>query len=246
MKSAYNIIRNMARKRNPTFASFASLVGIVILSVFVSMGYAHEGEIHETSEKSLLHWLNPTTLITLSAVAISACVMMMLSYGKTLDKTQKKIIFGTIVVASLVTTGYLIGSTVYVAVTSWSGGLVHWHADFEIWICGERVLLPEATGLTNRIGTSDVHHHNDYRIHLEGVMETREQASLGNFFDVIDVPFSNTQILHMNNGEYCPDGSKGSVKMFINGDLYDGNYRDYVIAPYSNVPPGDSIRIVFE
>jgi hypothetical protein len=33
--------------------------------------------------------------------------------------------------------------------------------------------------------------------------------------------------------------------MFINGKLHEGDYRGYVISPYSQVPPGDFIRIVF-
>ena len=39
---------------------------------------------------------------------------------------------------------------------------------------------------------------------------------------------------------------EGGMKMFVNEKLYESDYRDYVIAPYSDVPPGDSIKIVFE
>jgi len=228
------------------FASFVSILGIVLLSLLSSVTYAHEEEIHETVTESFFHQFNYTTVIALSIVTIVSCTIMLLTYKDSLIENQKRIIFGIIVLAAIVSTGYLVGNTVYMSLTSWSKGLVHWHADFEILICGQKVVLPEPTGIANRVGTEEIHHHGDYRIHLEGVMKEREDATLGNFFDAIDVHFSNEKILNMDNGDYCPDGKKGTVKMFVNNQLYTGDYRDYVIAPYSQVPPGDFIKIVFE
>ncbi len=236
----------MAKKRDLMFVSSARIIGIVLLSLFVSVGYAHEEEIHKTRAESVFHQFNTTTVIALTIVAILACTIMLLTYNEGLDENQKKIIFGIIVIAAVVSTGYLVGNTVYMSLTSWSKGLIHWHADFEIWICGEKIVLPDPTGIANRVGTAEVHHHGDYRIHLEGVVKEREDATLGHFFDAIGVAFSNEKILNIDNGNYCPDGKKGNVKMFVNGKLYEGNYRDYVIAPYSQVPPGDFIKIVFE
>lgn len=208
--------------------------------------FAHTGELHETASESLTHQFSSTTVLALTVVVILASTTMLLTYKDSLKESQKRIIFGIIVVSAVVSTGYLVGNTVYMSLTSWSKGLVHWHADFEIWICGQKVVLPEPTGLANRIGTEEIHHHGDYRIHLEGVMKEREDATLGNFFDAIDVPFSNEKILNVGNGDYCPDGKKGSVEMSVNDKLYTGNYRDYIISPYSQVPPGDFIKIVFE
>jgi len=228
-------------------ASFVRIsLGIILLSLLTSVAYAHEKKVHETITESLFHQFNTTTVTALSIVGILACTIMLLTYKDTLGENQKRIIFGIIVVLAIASTGYLVGNTVYMSLTSWSKGLVHSHADFEIWICGEKVVLPEPTGIANRVGTKDVHHHGDYRIHLEGIMKEREDATLGHFFDAIDVPFSNGKILNMDNGDYCPDGKKGSVKMSVNGKLYDKNYRDYVISPYSQVPPGDFIKIIFE
>lgn len=229
------------------FANSAEIfLGIFIFAFIIPFVYGHEGELHETAAENVFHQFNTTTVIVLSAVAILACTIMLLSYKDSLIESQKKIIFGIIVFTAIGSTGYLIGNTIYLNVVSWSNGLIHWHADFEIWLCGQKVVLPEPTGLTNRIGTATVHHHGDYRIHLEGVIKDREEATLGHFFDVINVPFSNERILNMENGDYCPDGRRGSVKMFINGELYEGDYSDYVIAPFVDVPPGDLIKIVFE
>ncbi len=229
------------------FANFVRIfIGVILLSLLGSVAYAHGEEVHETITEDFFHQFNATTVIALSIVAILSCTIMLLAYKDSLGDGQKRIIFGILVIAAIASTGYLVGDTVYMSLTSWSKGLVHWHADFEIWICGEKIVLPEPTGIANRIGTAEIHHHGDYRIHLEGIMKEREDATLGHFFDAIDVPFSNEKILNMDNGDYCPDGKKGSLKMLVNGNLYDKIYRDYVISPHSRVPPGDFIKIVFE
>ena len=235
----------MARKGSLLSVNFVKALYLVALLVSMPSAYAHEEEMHKTATEGFFHQFSATTVISLSVVAIIACVIMLLAYRNTLNANQKKLIFGIIALAAIATTGYLTGNTVYLTLTSWSNGIIHWHADFEIHICGEKFVLPNPTGIANRVGTETVHHHGDYRIHLEGVMKEREDAALGKFFDAINVTFSNERIMSMDNGDYCPDGKKGAVKMFVNGELYSGDYRDYVIAPYADVPPGDFIKIVF-
>jgi hypothetical protein len=228
------------------FANSARIVfGLIVLSLLAQVAFSHEGEVHKTTTENFFHQVDTTTVIALSIVVILACASVLLNYGNILSESYKKGVFITIAIFAVLSTGYLVGNTIYMAVTSWSVGLIHWHADFEIWICGREIVLPEPTGLTNRVGMADVHHHGDYRIHLEGVFREREDATLGVFFDAINVPFSNEKIMDFNNGDYCPDGGRGIVRMFVNDKLYSGDYRDYVISPYSQVPPGDSIRIVF-
>lgn len=80
----------------------------------------------------------------------------------------------------------LISSTVYLNVKSESGGPIHWHADFEVWACGNQLELRDPTGfLSNKIGTATLHEHDDQRIHLEGVaVEEKVDASLGKFMHV--------------------------------------------------------------
>lgn len=81
----------------------------------------------------------------------------------------------------------LIGSTVYLNVKSESGGPIHWHADIEYWTCGNQLELRNPTGfLSNKIGTSVLHEHDDQRIHLEGVAVDKSQdASIGKFMHVV-------------------------------------------------------------
>lgn len=164
-----------------------------------------------------------------------------------MNETSKKIVFyGIIIIVSIVTI-YLIVSTIYINITSYSRGLVHWHADLEIEICGEEVELEKATKfLSNKVGEEEVHHHGDMRIHVEGVVNNKEEATLGYFFDAINEDFTSTSILGYKNGYLCENTSlPGKVKMFIN-DIENFEFRDYEISHYTDVPPGDKIKIVFE
>ncbi len=226
------------------FMNRAVILAVILL--IVPGAVAHEEEPHLNFYQSLAHYLNVPEILLLSPLVIAGSIVAAVAYGNRLDESKKTIIFAIIVIVSILTTAFLVGQTIALSTTSWSKGLVHWHADFEIWTCGEKQTLPEPTGLWSRVGTGDLHHHGDYRMHVEGVIKEREDATLGKFFDTIDVPFGNDMLMGMMNGDMCPSGGQGTVKMYVNGDLYQGDYRDYVIAPYSNVPPGDYIKIVFE
>lgn len=82
---------------------------------------------------------------------------------------------------------FLAGATVYLNVKSDTGGPVHWHADFEIWACGNELELRDPFEfLSNKIGTATLHEHDDRRIHLEGVpVEVEVDATLGKFMYVV-------------------------------------------------------------
>ncbi|MBI2084869.1 MAG: hypothetical protein HYT70_04660 [Candidatus Aenigmarchaeota archaeon] len=222
---------------------------LLVLLLLPAAVLGHEEVAHEESNdriaEEIVHFLNVPKYWLLAPIAIiSACIAAII-YGETLSENKRIIIFSVIAISTVSATAFLVGQTIYMSMTSWSNGIVHWHADFELWICGEKQTLPDPAGLANRVGTQDVHHHGDYRIHIEGVIVDMEEATLGHFFDVIEVPFSNSQLMEKKNGDFCPDGNPGIVRMYVNGKDYIGDYRDYVIAPYSNVPPGDFIKIVF-
>jgi hypothetical protein len=102
-------------------------------------------------------------------------------------------IAATIILPSLL----LMGSTVYVNTISESKGPVHWHTDIEFWVCGQEIELRNPTGfLSNKIGTSTYHEHDDKRIHLEGVVIKKEyDASLEKFMDVTDGDITQTSLV---------------------------------------------------
>jgi hypothetical protein len=179
--------------------------------------------------------------------------------GKTPE--GKRILFGAITVSILTPTLILLITTVYLNVMSVSGGPVHWHADFEIWNCGQEISLKDPTGLSNKLGTSTLHEHNDKRIHLEGLVMDKTDASLGNFFHVIGGELSSSKLsvptnkgeLVLQNGANC-HGQEAELQAFVYKTDKNGYFsqqkliepQSYVISPETNVPPADCVIIEFD
>lgn len=92
-------------------------------------------------------------------------------------------LFVLIAATVLIPTVILFSSTVYLNVSSDSGGPIHWHTDVEFWACNSELELRDPSGfLSNKIGSPTFHEHNDKRMHLEGVVVDKEyDASLEKF-----------------------------------------------------------------
>lgn len=151
-------------------------------------------------------------------------------------------LFCGIAAVTTVTTLYLVIDTVAQNQSSVSGGPVHWHADYELFVCGraaagsdshvkgailahanEEVDLRDPGGISNRIGSSDFHEHGDNRIHVEGVVENLHDVNLQNFFrtvggeltmDTLRVP-TEEGMLETQNGQPCADGTRGALQVFL-------------------------------
>ena len=169
----------------------------------------------------------------------------------------KKILFLGIIIPIIFVSAYLIISTVYLNLSSETKGPVHWHADFEIWNCNEKVDIVDPEGVSNRVGTSVFHEHGDDRIHVEGVLVNKEDAALNHFFEVTGgqlyrdslVLKTNKGVLSIKNGQRC-NNAEAELQLFVyrivNPDGQEWKYEqikvddftDYVLSPYSNVPPG--------
>lgn len=191
-------------------------------------------------------------------------ILLLLSFVAYLIKKQneavKIILFSLIIGVVVLNTLYLAGATIYKNQRSLSQGPVHWHADIEVWNCGQEVNLKDPVGWSNKIGTPLVHEHNDKKIHVEGVIMDREQESLGHFFEVIGgklnarelvVP-TNDGELRLNHGDLC-NGQPGMVQVFLfktNGTEVTQtkllNPDQHTYAPYSAVPAGDCIIVEFD
>jgi len=152
------------------------------------------------------------TVVVVGSILVVLLVVIAASIAKSRKKKTQALklpLFVAIVVVVLGTTFTISGGTVYLNVKSATGGPVHWHADFEIWACGNEVELRDPTGfLSNKIGTATYHEHDDKRIHVEGVpTDLPYDYSLGKFFNVVGGGISrDTLVVPLNdNGKYFED-----------------------------------------
>lgn len=118
-------------------------------------------------------------------------------------------------------------------------GKDHWHATYQFIACGEK----QANAPTWEAG---VHTHGDGVIHIHPYTPSEEGsgARLVKWFeygggkldkDEIRLPGSRTTY---KNGDTCPDGTEGTVQVFVNGQKMD-NYTRYL------PKDGDRVRMVF-
>jgi hypothetical protein len=130
---------------------------------------------------------NSANVVMVSAVLLVFLVILAALLKDRLPRLKTPL-FIMIAFTMAASTLYISAATVYINVKSDSGGPVHWHADIEVWACGNELEIRNPTGfLSNKIGTATLHEHDDHRIHLEGVVVDDEvDASLGKFFHVID------------------------------------------------------------
>ncbi len=202
----------------------------------------------------------PSPLLVLLCAAIPTTLLILYAvFKKKLREQTKLFLFWSIVVLVSLSTLYLVAHTFYYNIFSETNGPVHWHADFEIWICGEQQTLPSSQFPSNKVGTPLLHHHNDYRMHIEGTVFSWGDVTVGSFFDAIDgtlgqtyigIPQEDGSMKYWQNGDYC--GKKqGMLHLYVQkGDAETWEEIEeipsYIISPYADVPPGDRLKLMFE
>ena len=234
---------------------------ILLLILFLNPVIAH------SEDKSKIDIKSASFYYTIIASIISFLAIIISIFYKHKKEKVKIVLFVTIALPIIIATLYLIGATIYLNIVSETKGPVHYHADFEIWNCNDQINLKVPTGFTNRIGTPIFHEHNDNRIHVEGVIVKKGGIDLSSFFEVVGgflsndllIMPTNSGIIEMKNNETC-NGKKAELQVFIykitnpstikkSGFLYKqeklGDFQDYIISPYQNIPPGDCIIIEF-
>lgn len=203
--------------------------------------------------------------LSLDATGIATAILVALLLLTAVSGKHPKLhtpVFLTMAVTIIVTSLFLVGSTVYLNTVSSSKGPVHWHADFEIWACGEQQELADPTGfLSNKVGTPTLHEHNDKRIHLEGVVVKKSDASLGKFFRVVDGELTRDSLTINTtkgaktyiSGQSCAN-DKSELQVFVYRTNADKSFSQqkvadpaaHIIKDTPNVPPGDCIIIEFD
>jgi len=201
------------------------------------------------------------TSLAVEMVMIASLVIIALVFASILVKEKtnmvKAVFFITIAIFVLVPTFYVAGSTIYLNVISETKGPVHWHADYEVWNCGEKVDLLDPSGLSNRIGNPVLHDHGDDRMHVEGVVVRKRDVDVYSFFNVIGgntdnglSVITNDGILTVKDGELC-NGKEAKLQIFAY-QIRDGNVlqfkvdEEYILTAESVIPPGDCIIIEFD
>ena len=205
------------------------------------------------------------SVIMVASILVTALVILAI-ISKLKLHNHKRMLFLFMIIPIVAATLYTAGTTIYLNQISITKGPVHWHADFEIWNCGEKIDFLDPRGLSNRIGTPVFHEHNDFRIHVEGVVVKEEDVALDNFFNVIGGVLTeeslgvsaNDEITLLHNGDLC-NGKPGKVQVFVYKVINPKeqgrwiytqekveDYTSYVLSPYSHVPPGDCIVVEFD
>jgi len=231
------------KKRILTFVLFFAL----ILS---SNAYAHGAE-PDFGDNPYPYPLTQMQAVGYGSLAFAILTVIIFFFSSKMSEMTKKLVFSLLVLIVAFVTIYLAITTVHTNISSATKGPVHWHADYEIWVCGKRLSLPEPHGMSNKQGTPLLHSHNDNRIHIEGALMQERQASLGAFFQATGGYLSDDEIkfptdeglVEVHNGDLC-NGQSAKLYVFVNGISINDSAR-HVVAPYGKVPPGDKVKFVF-
>ena len=230
------------------FVVFLFFIFSILFSLIV---YSHEEEQDFGLSNSDLSPLSQMKVVGYGSVAFGILIAIILIFNKKMSELIKKVVYILLVILISSVTIYIVLTTLHLNIISATKGPVHWHADFVILVCDKEIKLAEPKGFSNKQGTELLHAHNDNRIHVEGVLLDKNQASLGVFFhavggslssDGIKVP-TNDGIISAHEGDKCNE-QPAKLYVFVNGKLIDDT-SSYVISPYEKVPPGDRIKFVF-
>ena len=116
---------------------------LIILSV---IAYAH-GDVGEEIDEEEIDFDSNLKSNSINYILITSliAVISIIAITFTKDKTDKLkwLFFLAIIIPIVLTTVYMASSTIYLNLISETKGPVHWHADYEIWNCGEKIKLIE-------------------------------------------------------------------------------------------------------
>jgi hypothetical protein len=246
---------------------YITISSIFLIFILFPLTYAHMEETGALIEKDIGDYLKSTSLNYLIITSIIILVLVLLSiYGREKSESAKAFLFLGITIPTLLSTIYLAGSTVYINQISETQGPVHWHADYEVWNCNEKIDLVKPKGISNRVGSPLFHDHGDNRIHVEGVVIDKRKVDLHSFFETIggnletgimEIP-TDKKTLIINDGDSC-NGYQGKLQVFLYRiknpedvknwvfeQLKLESFEKYILSPHSNIPPGDCIILEFD
>lgn len=238
---------------------------VLFLAAGVS-GHTEEEETALTQNAQLAVWMKDQSYNVV--LIASAILVALVAYAITQKPKKEKVkmaLFVGIAATAILSTFFLATGTVLLNFVSATGGPVHWHTDFEVWSCGERLNLIDPTGFDNKIGSPEIHEHNDDRMHIEGKLLDLEHGTFHYFFEEVGGELDErgmaypTQdgIAFMPRNGMC-NGQPAELQGFLfrvdnPQDTKEWTYTqtkmeypfDVIMAPYPNIPPGDCVIIEF-
>lgn len=209
-----------------------------------------------------MNYPSTVTIMKLASVWVAIFTVLLLIFKRKfvdlgnnkkeiLGDGSKAIIFWIMAIPIILSTLYVSAMTVRENIISVTGGPVHWHADYEVWACGEKLDLVDPVFPRNKIGSPLFHEHNDDRIHIEGTVHEFDKVSLGAYFAVIKGELSQGVLTYptVNGVRSFRDGNQcgtetGKLNVYINGDRID-DYEYHLFYPDAYVPPGDCVIVEF-
>lgn len=99
-----------------------------------------------------------------------------------------------------------------------AGAVMHEHSNVQIFVHGERQVIPTDIGLLGSTHASIHTHETSGTVHLES--QTIRDFKLGEFFDVWGVRFTDSCM-----GAYCED-AENQIRVFIDGEAVTGSPRE--------------------
>jgi hypothetical protein len=202
--------------------------------------------------------IEPALLVKWTAIWIAILTVLVVVIDKSKWEKQGKYVFALFAIPILLSTFYMAGHTIYKNTLSETKGPVHWHADYDIYICGiqdeNRLDLIDPVGFKNKVGSPLFHEHDDHRIHVEGSVKSVEDVNVGAYFKIVGGEISdntltyndqNKGLVTYSNGELCDNGEPGELGVYVNGARIS-NVADYMYYPHASVPPGDCIIVLFD
>ncbi len=121
---------------------------------------------------------------------------------------------------------------------SYTDGPVHWHADFNVFLCGNRVDFSSLGSAGSMAGPMLLHTHGDHKIHIEGLVSRAGDIAVGNFFRGIGHRFSSSGFDdYTNENDKC--GGDNKIVMLVNGEE-NPEFENYVLKD------GDVIEVRYE
>lgn len=108
----------------------------------------------------------------------------------------------------------------------------HIHAYVPIYVCGKEIKQYIEVGPLNEPHTHEEKHviHWHDRLPYDNVNKRLLEyapLTLGAYFDALEMQFDSNRILDKSNDDLCPDGSQGTLKMFVNGKQ-NNMFRNFV------------------